>query len=996
MTVVPPVSLLPHPATPDSLLTAVHSRHHAMFDICVWQGFNETTLLGLQTVADMYRRLPAKKNMAAPNLYIGGMSVDSPGLMDFGQVYVTTSRSDLGYFNSRQGLRSPTRVNTFAQLKSRVKTMISSNHLEVAIDGSALTIAAFGMQVRHGDAFRVDVTTPQHGCRGLSPMVMIAFRACGTEHPPKHLIDAAIMWALHLGPGADDKEFKGGTREEVEVLVLKFVEDSQSDEMSTQRAEAQAFMKCHTEALRASVRPSGCCCPTIARGEHKACMLGWRTEEEVEALGAGPGVASATAGTQAILPAGNTTPVNPASGGRASPSIGSPAEHSPVGKSLLSSASRKRPSSPARSSTSSDEDALSDVVTEDSKPEDDDASALKEDKARDRVGDRVEVLTGMINQAADAALVKGPDIVNNLARREMHVRLHDDAENADLLKHKMVFGDTDFRAIVEDARQSALKNIFLMVDAIGSGVELLETLKGYSPDTAMTTAILDVAVVAMVDLALTRRTAREAEQSALIKEQGRGPPDGFVWERIGERIIASVEPRLALQLNGPDPMNLIGKCVILTVANEKYNQTLGVVNTFNEISNRYQVTIAALHLTIECKPEALTEVTAAHAIMGRSRSASMARPAQEQGARQTERAEATDPKRQKTWGQGIGDKLQETTGSDLRTPPRAPPGMNPKVTPSAAAAHDADGSEGKDRVAGAHMAQGQPKAKTGVWPPGAHLPVMKAQSDEPLLPEGPRDPGMVAMVRGCADRLKLAQAACDAPMSMTAYHRPLLFSMLGNGALPRMRAMHREDQERRRLKDGPGADTQGHLGIGKMLPGEAVNMGDTSCFQCGQSTAVLPQGTFHVTRTVKGIREVVPMKDMEANRDCNFLETCALCAEWDDVIGDARYQHTKHMCPFEPTRFRRLAMDLVKQWKPVHRSADEPKRERSPRRSPRRDQSPRKSERRDRRDRSRSRSRSKERGARSSAQKRDEERDGQSLMSEESPNKSKAGSAARR
>ena len=242
---------------------------------------------------------------------------------------------------------------------------------------------------------------------------------------------------------------------------------------------------------------------------------------------------------------------------------------------------------------------------------------------------------------------------------------------------------------------------------------------------------------------------------------------------------------------------------------------------------------------------------------------------------------------------------------------------------------------------------------------------------------GDRDPGMVKMLKECADRRKLADTAIDYPDTMEPCHKVLLYSLLGDKAEELMKGIHKRAQEKRRQADGDTADIQEHLGVGKREAGCIAAAGDTSCYQCGHSVADLPQGTFHVTHTVDGIRAAIPMKNLDDHTDCKMEEGCDFCTEWDDVIGEARYKHTSFLCPFEPARFKELAREIYR----IDKPAERPKRDQSPERSQRRDRS---------RSRGRSRDRSRDRAPRSSS-KRDDIR---STMSEESPNKK--GSFSRR
>jgi len=221
--------------------------------------------------------------MKVDNLWVGGISIDNHNTVGNGKPFVTTHKSDLNYFYGKSCFRAPTKISTFNALKTKVKEWTRSNHLEAAMDGATMVINAFGQLVRHGEDFRPDITTPQHGTDNMSPIVSLARGLTGEEDPKQHLVDAGIMWILGVGPNKGEKSFKGGDKAETERVVETMEKASKEKEMSTHRAEAQVFMKCMQEARNPPPSQKDmCACIGILQGEVKSCMLGWSQQEEAD------------------------------------------------------------------------------------------------------------------------------------------------------------------------------------------------------------------------------------------------------------------------------------------------------------------------------------------------------------------------------------------------------------------------------------------------------------------------------------------------------------------------------------------------------------------------------------------------------------------------------------------------------------------------------------------------------------------------------------------
>ena len=544
-----------------------------------------------------------------------------------------------------------------------------------------------------------------------------------------------------------------------------------------------------------------------------------------------------------------------------------------------------------------------------------------------------------LKEAAKKAIRAGPMTTNSLARSEMFLKLHDDAEYKDVLAHKIVFDASEFKKMVVEAMRMSVEEVNTIANSEEQASAGLKGLASFNSNRSIADNIVSLAVASMIAAAVKQRTTHDVAQSQYSREKGDRPPSGFVWKRTSDgEIVAATAPPKAI-MNSNDPSGLVNKCVTLSVSNQIYDKAIGVVTRYDADLGRYEVTICGSKEVKAIKPDMLTELTAEQAILG------------QEGKQNKKPDKDKDSK-------GGGQTLSKTTDSS---------------------------KEDKGKA----QSSGEKLSKSG-GEKGSEAQASKAKQPDPLgQPKPARDPEMVRRMQHCADKIKIAQEVLDNPKKIDIYNKPLLLSLLGKGAKGTMERIHKDSQERRRKKDGPLADIQEHFGVGKKPMDSTVKLDDQSCFMCGHNIMDTPHGTLHITKTVEGRRKVVGLEDMGAHTGCGEHKPCEFCEEWDDVIGSARYSHTRHMCPFDPDRFRELAQEILR----LNRQPAE--------RSRGRDPSPHKSA--NKRDRSRTRSRSRSRGrdskrdrSRSRSRGRDRSRgqDNHSVISEESP--AKKGSYGRR
>ena len=581
---------------------------------------------GLQGIADAFRNLPRKNAQALSikgDLYVMGTRVDTDKLYGEDAQWVTTEKCDLRLFSSRTALNQPQKLSSFSALQKVVTAAATSPRLEKAADAAILAIESYGMKVRRPD-WAVSVTTKQHGTDNQSPALHIAREVAGQDASLTE-VEGALMWFLKVGDIKQSKDYEGVTDDELAAYKKKLQSEVEGEEFTTAKAEAMLWTKCMKE-VRDMPRQKAeyCACMDLhtQAGSSKTearCMLGWKITPLYDwenSAGKGEEQQAPQDGSNKTQQEDSNTQTAKQLQKRLFGEHDEEADHEyheeevTIGEEANSKDGDERTEGAGTEELS---EAKPREGMEQQEEEEEAPTALQLLQGR-KAEMRQQVGESMLFPQQTHEYTSRMTVRNKLLH---HVR--DNPEDKDLISNIRHHNPMEWEDAVEQAfeeqfeaiKRSAAKGV-TTADKLRRAVEAESQMH-----QTILVAITERGYEDLMRDVKSRRTQQQVIRAERAKEAGVPPPPGYEWQRDSAGgLIATKIPQQAIEEAAQlDPDNLIHKTVIIAVKNLTYDQQMGLVQRYDEKTERYVVTLMTENKIGTFRSTALTVITEQEALI---------------------------------------------------------------------------------------------------------------------------------------------------------------------------------------------------------------------------------------------------------------------------------------------------------------------------------------------------------------------------------------------